>query len=154
MSRMRAAWLAADGAAVSVAARRTDRLEQTARQIREIGGTALVVPADLTGAAAAAEAVDTTTRTLGRLDTLVNAAGVMLNGPSEEALLGEWDRMVDINLRGLMYVTRAALPHLLASGGRHALGGGRRHRCDRGVAAGVHHAGSAVLGCRAGAYRE
>lgn len=71
--------------------------------------------ADLTDAGNAQRAVDRTVEELGRLDTLVNAAGVMLNGASEESPLEEWDRMVDINLRGLMYVTKAALPHLLVA---------------------------------------
>jgi NADP-dependent 3-hydroxy acid dehydrogenase YdfG len=61
--------------------------------------------------------VDQTVAELGRLDTVVNAAGLMLNGPTEELSLQDWDRMVDINLRGLMYVTKPAIPHLLAAAG-------------------------------------
>lgn len=75
----------------------------------------MVITADLVDAGAAASAVDRAVAELGRLDTLVNAAGVMLNGPSDESPLEEWNRMVDVNLRGLMYVTKAALPHLLAA---------------------------------------
>lgn len=115
MGRATARRLAGAGAAVALVARRTDRLEELATDIRGSGGTALVVAADLTEADAATVAVQTTVDELGRLDTLVNAAGVMLNGPSDESPLVEWDRMVDINLRGLMYVTKVALPHLLAA---------------------------------------
>ncbi|WP_433559211.1 SDR family NAD(P)-dependent oxidoreductase [Pseudonocardia xinjiangensis] len=107
--------LSAAGAAVALVARRADRLEQLASQLRQEGGTALAIAADLTDSKAAAAAVERTVAELGRLDTLVNAAGVMLNGPSESSPLQEWDQMVDINLRGLMYVTKAALPHLLVA---------------------------------------
>ncbi|MFJ3404189.1 SDR family NAD(P)-dependent oxidoreductase [Promicromonospora sp. NPDC090134] len=115
IGRATARRLADAGAAVALVARRADRLEQLATDIRDSGGTALVVVADLTDADAASAAVERTVAELGRLDTLVNAAGVMLNGASEESPLSEWDRMVDVNLRGLMYVTKAALPHLLAA---------------------------------------
>ncbi|GAB3242561.1 SDR family NAD(P)-dependent oxidoreductase [Mycolicibacterium hippocampi] len=107
--------LAGAGARVALVARRADKLEQLAERLRAQGHEALVMSADLTDAGNAQRAVDRTVEELGRLDTLVNAAGVMLNGASEESPLEEWDRMVDINLRGLMYVTKAALPHLLVA---------------------------------------
>lgn len=105
--------LGEQGAAVALVARRTDRLDDLASEIRRAGGVALPIAADLTDAQAAEAAIQKTIDELGRLDILVNAAGVMLNGPSDESPLLEWDRMVDINLRGLMYTTKAALPHLL-----------------------------------------
>ncbi|MFL1379984.1 SDR family NAD(P)-dependent oxidoreductase [Nocardiopsis protaetiae] len=117
IGRATARHLASAGAAVALVARREERLEKLAAEIRAEGGTALPIAADLTDAAAAAAAVERTVAGLGRLDTLVNAAGVMLNGPSDEAPLAEWDRMVDVNLRGLLYVTKAAIPHLLAAAG-------------------------------------
>lgn len=107
--------LAGGGAKVALAARRADRLEELAERLRSQGHETLVIAADLTDAGNGQRAVDRTIEKFGRLDTLVNAAGVMLNGASEESPLDEWDRMVDINLRGLMYVTRAALPHLLVA---------------------------------------
>lgn len=55
----------------------------------------------------------TTIERFGRLDTVVNSAGVMLNGPSLDARLEEWEAMVDLNVKGLMYVAKAALPHLV-----------------------------------------
>ncbi|MBB4689558.1 SDR family NAD(P)-dependent oxidoreductase [Amycolatopsis jiangsuensis] len=103
------------GAAVALAARRADRLEELAAEVRAEGGTAIVIAADLTDASAATQAIERTVSELGRLDTLVNAAGLMLNGPSDESPLDEWDRMIDINLRGLLYITKAALPHLLTA---------------------------------------
>ena len=105
--------LAAEGAAVALAARRTDRMEELAAGIRERGGTALVLEADVTDEPQATAAVERTVRELGRLDTLVNNAGVMLLGPVEDAPLEEWRRMVDVNALGLLYCARAALPHLL-----------------------------------------
>jgi NADP-dependent 3-hydroxy acid dehydrogenase YdfG len=113
IGRAAARRLAAEGAAVALVARRAERLEELAAEINRSGGAASAIAADLTDAAAAEAAVERVVTELGRLDTLVNAAGVMLNGPSEDSPLQEWDRMVDINLRGLMYVTKAALPHLL-----------------------------------------
>jgi NADP-dependent 3-hydroxy acid dehydrogenase YdfG len=105
--------LAEQGAAVALAARRTDRLEGTAAKIRDAGGTALVLEADVSDQAQAADAVARTVSSLGRLDTLVNNAGVMLLGPAVGAPLEDWDRMVRVNLLGLLYCSHAALPHLI-----------------------------------------
>jgi NADP-dependent 3-hydroxy acid dehydrogenase YdfG len=105
--------LADEGAAVALVARRSDRLDELTSQIRQAGGVALPIAADLTDAAVAEGAVARAVAELGRLDILINNAGVMLNGPSDQSPLQEWDRMVDINVRGLMYTTKAALPHLL-----------------------------------------
>jgi NADP-dependent 3-hydroxy acid dehydrogenase YdfG len=107
--------LAEQGASVALAARRKDRLEQLAERIRATGGTALVLEVDVTSQQQAAEAVEQTVAALGRLDTLVNNAGVMLLGPAEHAPLEEWQRMVDLNVTGLLYCAHAALPHLLAA---------------------------------------
>ena len=109
------------GAAVAVVARRSDRLEALATRLRAGGGTVLVITADVTDEAQAAHAVERAVTELGRLDTLINNAGVMLLGPVVGAPIDEWQRMVHINVLGLMYCTHAALPHLLeaaAAGGR------------------------------------
>src|SRR5580693_7747260 len=105
--------LAAQGASVALAARRKDRLEVLAADIRGQGGTALVIEADITDEQQATGAVERTVAELGRLDTLINNAGVMLLGPATEAPLEEWQRMVDLNVLGLLYCAHAALPHLL-----------------------------------------
>jgi NADP-dependent 3-hydroxy acid dehydrogenase YdfG len=105
--------LAAAGATVAVAARRVDRLEDLAGRIRNAGGRALVVELDVTDADAARAAVDHVAAELGRIDTLVNNAGVMLLGPAADAPWEEWRRMVDLNLTGLLAVAHAALPHLV-----------------------------------------
>ncbi|MBS1886637.1 MAG: SDR family NAD(P)-dependent oxidoreductase [Actinobacteria bacterium] len=105
--------LAAEGAAVAVAARRFDRLERLVEEIDDAGGRALAIEADVTDRAAAEALVERTVEELGRLDTVVNNAGVMLLGPALGADIEEWDRMVDLNVKGLLYVAKAALPHLL-----------------------------------------
>ena len=105
--------LAAHGAAVALAARRADRLEALAGDIRAAGGTALVIESDVTVEQQATGAVERTVAELGRLDTLINNAGVMLLGPVVDAPLSEWQRMVELNVLGLLYCAHAALPHLL-----------------------------------------
>lgn len=107
--------LAAEGATVVAAARRRDRLDALVGRITDAGGTATAVALDVTDQAAVAAAVDGIVADHGRLDTVVNNAGVMLNGPIEGAPLDEWERMVDLNVKGLLYVAHAALPHLLAT---------------------------------------
>src|SRR6266496_5121851 len=103
-----AAALAAQGAAVSLAARRGDRLDTVAAGIRGQGGTALVLECDITGEQQAAGAVERTVAELGRLDTLINNAGVMLLGPVAGAPVSEWEHMVQLNVLGLLYCAHAA----------------------------------------------
>ncbi|MCW2761291.1 MAG: hypothetical protein JWR85_1492 [Marmoricola sp.] len=110
-----AASLAARGAAVALVARRTERLEELATSIRDGGGKALTITADITDREQAKQAVATTIEELGRLDTVVNNAGVMLLGPIMDAPVEEWDRMVDLNVKGLLYVAHASLSHLVAA---------------------------------------
>ena len=112
-----AAALAAQGAAVALAARRGDRLETLAASVRDQGGTALVLESDVTDEQQAADAVARTVAELGRLDTLINNAGVMLLGPAAGAPLAEWQQMVELNVLGLLYCAHAAVPHLLRAAG-------------------------------------
>jgi NADP-dependent 3-hydroxy acid dehydrogenase YdfG len=105
--------LAAHGATVALVARREERLAQLAQDITRGGGHALVIETDVTDNRQAQAAVARTVAELGRMDILVNDAGVMLLGPSENAPLDEWEQMVRLNVLGLLYTTHAALPHLL-----------------------------------------
>jgi NADP-dependent 3-hydroxy acid dehydrogenase YdfG len=105
--------LAERGAAVTLVARRRERLEELAARIKDQGGTALVIEADVSHVHQAQEAVERTVSELGRLDTLVNNAGVMLLGPAQGAPLEEWQNMVNVNVFGVLYCAHAALPHLL-----------------------------------------
>ena len=105
--------LAGQGAAVALVARRADRLESLGGEIADAGGTALPIEADVSEREQAEVAVARAVEELGRLDVLVNNAGVMLLGPIVDAPVEEWEQMVEVNLLGLMYTARAAIPHLL-----------------------------------------
>jgi len=104
--------VAAHGAHVALVARRRDRLETIATSIRGNYGSALVIEADVTQEAQARDAVERAVSEFGRLDTLVNNAGLMLLGPIADAETAEWRRMLDLNVGALMNCTHAALPHL------------------------------------------
>jgi NADP-dependent 3-hydroxy acid dehydrogenase YdfG len=105
--------LAARGAAVAIVARRADRLAVLAAGIESAGGKALAIEADVTDREQAESAVQRTVEELGRLDIVINNAGVMLLGPILDAPVEEWETMVQVNVLGLMYTAHAALPHLL-----------------------------------------
>lgn len=105
--------LAGQGATVAVVARRKERLDELAAEIAEQGGQAEVIPADITDRDQALGVVEQAIERLGSLDIVVNNAGVMLLGPATDAPLDEWEQMVRLNVLGLMYMTHAALPHLL-----------------------------------------
>jgi NADP-dependent 3-hydroxy acid dehydrogenase YdfG len=102
--------LSAAGADVALAARREDRLQELAGRIE---GKALPITADVSLERDARRAVEQTVEQLGRLDILINNAGVMLLGPIQDAPLEEWQTMINVNLYGLVYCAHAALPHLL-----------------------------------------
>src|ERR1700742_3036152 len=105
--------LALQGAAVALLARRADRLDQIKADIESAGGTAVSVPTDVTDADQVAAAVQRTVEELGRLDTVVNNAGLMRMSPAAEAPLQDWDDLVRVNIQGVLYVTRAAIPYLI-----------------------------------------
>ena len=105
--------LAELGATVAVVARRQDRLDALAADIQQAGGTALVVVADISVREQAEAAVQQIVERTGRLDIVVNNAGLMLLGPVVGADVEEWERMIAINQKALLYITNAALPHLL-----------------------------------------
>ena len=107
--------LAAEGAAVALLARRADRLTELKAEIEAAGGTAVTTPADVTDADQVTAAVAATVDELGRLDTLVNNAGLLRMGNAAEAPLAEWDDLVSVNVSGVLYATHAALPHLIAA---------------------------------------
>jgi NADP-dependent 3-hydroxy acid dehydrogenase YdfG len=105
--------LAAEGATVAIVARRADRLEALVPRIAAVGPEPIVIPADLTDASEATRMIGEVLGKADRLDILVNNAGVMLLGPVSGAPLEEWEEMIDINIRGLLCCSHAALPHLL-----------------------------------------
>ena len=105
--------LAQHGAAVALVARRIDRLDDLAAKLKSDGAPVLPIQADVANRDEAYDAVDRVAAEFGRLDTVINNAGVMLLGPIENAPVEEWERMVNVNLLGLLYCSKAALPHLL-----------------------------------------
>jgi NAD(P)-dependent dehydrogenase (short-subunit alcohol dehydrogenase family) len=108
LGRAFAGMLARAGAAVALAARRHDSLEQVREDIERAGGRAIAVAMDVTEANSVAEAVRTAAHGLGTLDILVNNAGVTLTQPFLEISEAEWDRQVDTNLKGAFLVAQAA----------------------------------------------
>jgi NADP-dependent 3-hydroxy acid dehydrogenase YdfG len=113
--------LAAAGASVALGARRADRIEALAERIRSDGGNAVAIEVDVSEEPRASEFVERAHSELGGLDVLVNNAGVMLLGPVEGADVADWKRMVDVNLLGLLYCTRAALSLMREGGGGHVV---------------------------------
>src|SRR5271155_4738554 len=107
------------GAAVALAARRADRIQALAELIVADGGRAIAVPSDVGEENQARAFVERTHAELGRLDVLVNNAGVMLLGPIENAPTEEWRRMIHANVFGVLYCTHAALPLMRAQGSGH-----------------------------------
>jgi NADP-dependent 3-hydroxy acid dehydrogenase YdfG len=109
------------GAAVALAARRTDRIEALARKINDGGGRAIAITTDVSDEAQATAFVQRTIAELGKLDALINNAGVMLLGPIPGAPTDEWRRMIDANVYGVIYCTHAAIGHLLERGSGHVV---------------------------------
>jgi NADP-dependent 3-hydroxy acid dehydrogenase YdfG len=107
--------LAGLGARVTLVARRANRIEELADRIVSAGGEAITIPADITDQEQAQSCVERGTGHWNRLDIVVNNAGLLLAGPTESAPVEEFDRMIDVNVRGLLYVSRAALAPLLAA---------------------------------------
>jgi len=107
------------GAAVAVCARRTERIEALAARIEEAGGRALAVTADVGNEDEARGFVERARGELGRLDVLVNNAGVMKLGPIDGAPTEEWREMIHVNVFGVLYCTHAALPLMRAQGSGH-----------------------------------
>ncbi|MFJ9643909.1 SDR family oxidoreductase [Streptomyces sp. NPDC101206] len=113
--------LAADGHRVFLGARRTDRLDVLVRDITDAGGTAAARRLDVTDAADVRAFVSAARDLYGRVDVVVNNAGVMPLSPLAELRTAEWDRMIDVNVRGVLHGIAAALPVMRAQGGGHVV---------------------------------
>ena len=111
--------LAEAGAAVALGARRVDRLRQLADRITQTGGSAVAIECDVADEQSANSFINSAAEQLGRLDILINNAGVMLLGPIEGANTDEWRQMLNVNVLGLLYCTQAAMPHLRDGGHGH-----------------------------------
>lgn len=109
--------LAEAGAAVAVSARRAERLEGLVARIEAIGGRALAIPGDMAVEADARKAVADTVAAFGRIDILINSAGVMQAGGIENCDTDLYRKVIDINLLGTVYTCAEAVPHMLRQGG-------------------------------------
>ncbi len=113
--------LAEQGATVVLGARRLDRIQALADEITNQGGKALAVQTDVTDRAQVQALVDAAVQQFGRLDVLLNNAGLMQQSPLEKLKIDEWDNMIDINLKGVLYGIAAALPHMQAQKSGHII---------------------------------
>ena len=111
--------LAEAGAAVAVSGRRKDRLDDLVRRIQANGGKGLALPGDVAVEAEASKSVADTVAHLGRIDILVNSAGVNEAGGIETLSLELWRRVIEINLMGTIYTSRSAFPHMKSQGSGH-----------------------------------
>jgi NADP-dependent 3-hydroxy acid dehydrogenase YdfG len=107
-----ARFLCAQGASVVVGARRVDRIQSLADELTGRGGKALAVATDVTQREQVQKMVDAAVQTYGRVDVMINNAGLMPQAPLERLKVDEWDRMIDINIKGVLYGIAAALPYM------------------------------------------
>ena len=111
--------LASMGATVVLGARRRNRLDATVKEIQAAGGKALSVTVDVTNRAEVESLVQKAIDTYGKIDVLVSNAGIMPIAPLALLKVDEWDRMIDINIKGVLYGVAAALPHMLTQKSGH-----------------------------------
>ena len=117
LGRATAVALAQAGADVAVLARGQQGLEQAAAEVERAGRRGLVLVADLADAQALMGAVARVVEAFGRVDVLVNAAGTDVPGPVAELAVGDWDRVLAVNLRAPFVLAKAVVPHMRAAGG-------------------------------------
>jgi len=104
--------LSAEGATVVLGARRIDRLKSLADELIARGGKALAVVTDVTHCDQVKRLVDAAVQKFGRIDVMINNAGLMPQSPLERLKVDEWDRMIDVNIKGVLYGIAAALPYM------------------------------------------
>lgn len=104
--------LAEQGATVALAARRAERTEALAAEINDAGGNALAVATDVTDREQVKALVDTVVEKFGKVDVMLNNAGLMPLAPLEDLKTDEWDQMIDVNLKGVLNGIAAALPYM------------------------------------------
>jgi NADP-dependent 3-hydroxy acid dehydrogenase YdfG len=104
--------LSAEGASVALGARRVDRLQALAKELRAKGGKALAASTDVTDCDQVKRLVDTAVQTFERIDVMINNAGLMPQALLERLKIDEWNRMIDVNLKGVLYGIAAGLPHM------------------------------------------
>lgn len=108
--------LAESGASVVCAGLDVENLQRTAAQVQETGQQALAIETDVTDEAAVDRLIAETVESFGRLDIIVNNAGIATAGPPEDVTLSDWQKVLDVNLTGVFLSARAAARHMIASG--------------------------------------
>ena len=104
--------LSSQGATLVLGARRVDRLQSLAKELEARRGRALAITTDVTQREQVKSLVDSAVQTYGRVDVMINNAGLMPQAPLERLKVDEWDRMIDVNIKGVLYGIAAALPHM------------------------------------------
>lgn len=136
--------LSAQGASVVLAARREDRIKALAGELTRGGGKAFAMTTDVTRSEEVKRLVDAAVHTYGRIDVMINNAGLMPQSPLERLRIDEWDRMIDVNIKGVLYGIAAALPHMKQQKGGHIINvssvAGHKVRAGGAVYAATKHA--------------
>jgi NADP-dependent 3-hydroxy acid dehydrogenase YdfG len=104
--------LSKEGATVVLGARRVDRIEALAKELVQAGGKALALATDVTQPEQVKALVDAAVQAYGRVDVMLNNAGLMPHSPLERLKIADWDRTIDVNIKGVLYGIAAALPHM------------------------------------------
>jgi len=104
--------LSAQGATVVLGARRVDRLQSLAKELTGSGGKAIAVTTDVTDCVQVKRLVDAAVQAYGRIDVMINNAGLMPSSPLDRLKIDDWDRMIDVNIKGTLYGIAAALPYM------------------------------------------
>lgn len=113
--------LAKEGAKLALGARRIERVQALANQLNDSGGRAIAVATDVTRVDQVKRLVDYAVEQFGRVDVLINNAGIMPQSLLERLKIDEWDQMIDVNIKGVLYGIAAALPHMKAQKSGHVI---------------------------------
>ena len=113
--------LSAQGASVVLGARRVERIQSLANELTGNGGKALAIPTDVTDYDQVKKLVDAAVQTYGRIDVMINNAGLMPQSPLERLKIDDWNQMIDVNIKGVLYGIAAALPHMKAQKSGHII---------------------------------
>jgi NADP-dependent 3-hydroxy acid dehydrogenase YdfG len=136
--------LSAQGASAVLGARREDRIRSLAKELTSKGGKAIAIATDVTDRQQVKRLVDMAVKTYGRVDVMINNAGLMPQSPLERLKIDDWDRMIDVNIKGVLYGIAAALPHMKQQKSGHIINvssvAGHKVRAGGAVYAATKHA--------------
>ncbi len=105
--------LAKEGASVALFARRKEKLEELQKEIEQLGGKAIAVPTDVTDESIVKESVGKVAKEFGKIDILINNAGIAVKGGVHELSLDDWDKSMDINVKGIFLVSKYVVPYMI-----------------------------------------